>query len=316
MSRFRKVDAGTWSDDRFMALSQDAKLLWLRFLTGPEVTSLPGLILAGRAQLAEALRWSLEQFDRAFAELARDPGEGRLPMAIADWTLRVVWLPRGHRYNAPQNPSVIRGWFELWRLIPECSLKRRAYDVLLSYVTDRGEEYAAAFAIIPEPRCPDHDALHHVPHDVPHDGGDGVQHHLSRARAHALAAPAPVTAPGLLLPGSGSRTPSRRGARKGEETSCPSTDATPEDVAAWAARWKIPTDHPEFLPFLDRNRAKGGRYVDWAAAWRQWLRKAPLFARPPSSPPSGVRRAGDVVQPGPKPGEYDWRQNIVVESLS
>lgn len=69
-------------------------------------------------------------------------------------------------------------------------------------------------------------------------------------------------------------------------------------------------DHPEFPRFLDSNRSKGRTYIDWGAAWRQWLRNAPLFAR---TPPSAVL-GKNGVQPAPKPGEYDWQSKLELGS--
>ena len=54
MSRFRKVAAGTWGDERFRALSEAGKHLWLYLLTGNEVTSLPGILVVGRAVVVAA----------------------------------------------------------------------------------------------------------------------------------------------------------------------------------------------------------------------------------------------------------------------
>jgi hypothetical protein len=34
--------------------------------------------------------------------------------------------------------------------------------------------------------------------------------------------------------------------------------------------------------FLDRNRSKGGEYVDWLAAWRNWLTSP--YAKAPAVP--------------------------------
>lgn len=123
MSRFRKVDGGTWGDKRFASLSQDAKLLWLYLLTGPQVTSLPGVLVLGKATLSEALEWSTRRVNNALEELSRTNDSGVVPMIKTDWKSRLVWLPNAFRHNKPANPSVVRGWRDHWRCTPECDLK-------------------------------------------------------------------------------------------------------------------------------------------------------------------------------------------------
>lgn len=144
MSRFRKVANGTWADERVRSLSEPAKLLWFYLLTGPEVTSLPGLIVIGRAGLAEALGWSPSKLDRHFAELTRTD-EHSTPMAKADWRARVVWLPKGYKHNAPHNPNVVKAWKELWRAVPECSLKHEALLTLREFMSTLDQSFMTAF---------------------------------------------------------------------------------------------------------------------------------------------------------------------------
>ncbi len=72
-------------------------------------------------------------------------------------------------------------------------------------------------------------------------------------------------------------------APKGKTTTAPPSDATDEEVRAWLVRWALPplddaTEGLEVQRFLDRNRAAGGAYIDWSAAWRNWLRNRAAFA--------------------------------------
>jgi hypothetical protein len=78
--------------------------------------------------------------------------------------------------------------------------------------------------------------------------------------------------------------------RKTPETPCPASDATDDDVAAWAGRCGLDLRHAEFARFLDWHRAKGAKRSDWAASWRNWLRNAQDFASQRRIP------AGAVVQ--------------------
>jgi hypothetical protein len=194
MSRFRKVSSGTWGDEKFDALSESAKLLWFYLLTGPETTSLPGLIVIGRAALAEAMKWDVRKLDRAFGEL-KSSG-----MAVADWRARLVWLPKGVRHNAPQNPSVVQGWREHLKVLPGCPLKRQAISGLASEIEKLPDNMVTAFLHAADVTRDEFSSMiteyrssHHVPHDGPHDDPHHVPHGPSRAREST--APAPALSP-------------------------------------------------------------------------------------------------------------------------
>ena len=66
MSRYRKIEVKTWSDEQFRQLSPmppSGQGLWFFLLTGPHTGPIPGLFRAGRAALAEELGWDEEGFD-------------------------------------------------------------------------------------------------------------------------------------------------------------------------------------------------------------------------------------------------------------
>jgi hypothetical protein len=149
--RYRKVSTRIWADDRFLRLSKSqpsAQTLFLYLITGPHSTSLPGLFVAGEAMLAEALGWDLKGFREAFAELSRvGSGDGHeYPLAVADWTTRLVFLPRAIRHNPPENPNIVKGWKATWTELPECDLKAFAHSVFEAEISVIGEGHAKAFA--------------------------------------------------------------------------------------------------------------------------------------------------------------------------
>jgi hypothetical protein len=137
---YRNVSVRMWGDERFRQLSDGAKLLWVHLITGPHTTALPGISEAGRAQLAEAVRWPLKAFDRRFDEIA---AQG---MAKADWTARVLWLPKAVYHNPPDNPNIVRGWVKQLAVIPECSLKREAIERIRQFLEPFRESFLKAFA--------------------------------------------------------------------------------------------------------------------------------------------------------------------------
>lgn len=142
LSRYRKIEVRMWGDERFGRLSPiqpSGQGLFLYLLTGPHTGVIPGLCSAGRAQLAEALLWDLEAFDKAFQEVY---AEG---LAEADWKARVIWIPKAIRYNKPQAPKVVQSWLTPFDLIPECALKWKAFGVLKTSVHAASEPFGKAF---------------------------------------------------------------------------------------------------------------------------------------------------------------------------
>jgi hypothetical protein len=142
LSRYRKVEVKTYSDEKFRRLSPIPPCgqgLWLYLITGPHTTSIPGLFRAGRAALAEELGWSQEAFAEAFAEVFR---EG---MVKADWNNRVVWIPNAIRHNEPASPNVVRSWKAELDLIPECELKSEAIAGISGALTTMNPAFLEAF---------------------------------------------------------------------------------------------------------------------------------------------------------------------------
>lgn len=121
--KYSKVTRAIWGDGKFTGLSRSApcaQMLFLRLLTAPELSPFPGLIPIGRLGLCEALDWDPEDLDRCFAELH---AKG---MALADWKVRLVWLPKAFAHNPPESPNVIRAWRKALLELPDCELRARA----------------------------------------------------------------------------------------------------------------------------------------------------------------------------------------------
>lgn len=140
--RYRKVEVRTWGDEKFRALTPIPACgqgLWLYLITGPHTGPIPGLFRAGRAGMAEDLNWELEAFDEAFGEAF---AQG---MVEADFKARVVWVPNAIKHNRPESPNVVRSWSSEFDLIPECDLKRQAFDSLKASIHALGEAFAKAF---------------------------------------------------------------------------------------------------------------------------------------------------------------------------
>jgi len=139
-----------WGDRKFRELTQDAKFLWLYLLTGPQTTSLPGLIRVGRAAMADDLDRTTNDIETAFAELV-DKG-----MARGDLAARFVWLPTAAKHNQPANPNIVVNWRREFDALPECNLKAEAHEAVIDFLGTldvvNPDDFVAAFMTGRKPR--------------------------------------------------------------------------------------------------------------------------------------------------------------------
>jgi hypothetical protein len=251
-----------WGDRRFAGLTERGKLLWCYLLTGPDVTSLPGLLVVGRAHLAEAMGWDLRTLERVWAELSVSNEDG-IPMAEADWSSRVVWLPMAWKHNTPANPSVVAGWKDAWRVIPECDLKERAAVVLASKVKPLGRLYALALDRV----------FGTVQDTVPDTVSDTVSETVADTSStpslvRVRAAPAP--APALSLGGS-------RGGAVTLDEPMPTSCAARVETVSMTTGWKPSDIQAEWLKFLGAVATKFPR-SELESRWQKWLADAKGYA--------------------------------------
>lgn len=143
MARYRKVDPRIWNDEKFVALSDRAKLVFLLLLTHPHMTAL-GAMRATIPGMAAELNWTTEDFREAFAEVFRKA------LVEHDEKASYVCLPNFLKYNSPESPNVIKSWVSAVDLIPECKLKRlllfRVKDFTEGLTKGFTEAFTKAFA--------------------------------------------------------------------------------------------------------------------------------------------------------------------------
>lgn len=137
-SRYRKIDVRIWNDEKFRALRDDSKLVFLFFLSHPALISI-GAMRATLSGLAEELQWKARKFRRAFAELLENG------MVAYDEKALCVGLPNFLKYNAPESPNVVRSWEKQSDLVPECGLKQELLKRAFEAAAELGEGFAKAF---------------------------------------------------------------------------------------------------------------------------------------------------------------------------
>jgi hypothetical protein len=114
---YRRVHPAIWDDLDFVEANDFDRVLYFLLLTGPQVSSLPGLQHEGFAALAERLRRPLDMVLAGFERLAVSG------FAFYDDRTRVVWVPNAPRYNEAGSPNHIRAWWNRWSEFPKCRFK-------------------------------------------------------------------------------------------------------------------------------------------------------------------------------------------------
>ncbi|MEI2676500.1 MAG: hypothetical protein V9G29_00745 [Burkholderiaceae bacterium] len=139
---YRRMSVRMWGDERFMRLSPmqpSGQSLWVYALSGPHTGPIPGVFVAGRAALAEALAWDSEDFCKAFDEVLR---EG---LAEFDPKTRLWFIPKAIHHNMPPNPNVVLSWRQTWALLPESDLRERVFECLGAALYGLSEAFGKAF---------------------------------------------------------------------------------------------------------------------------------------------------------------------------
>ena len=137
MGRYRKVDPRIWNDERFRALSDHAKLVFLFLLTHPHLTCL-GAMRGTEAGLGQELGWVPKAFREAFREgLTKG-------LYKYDSDAACILLPKFLKYNGPESPNVVKSWAAALDLIPECELKSEVIHTVKAFAEALPKAFAEA----------------------------------------------------------------------------------------------------------------------------------------------------------------------------
>lgn len=110
--------------DRLAGVPTEAKAVYFGLLVGPHRSSAPGLFRAGPAALAEACETTPDVFAANVAVLAERG------LVVADFSVRVVFLPHSVEDDPPANRNVVRAWRKVLDEIPACEVKAAAVETL------------------------------------------------------------------------------------------------------------------------------------------------------------------------------------------
>jgi len=134
IGRYRKVAIHTWSDSKFLQLSNRGKLAWLFFLTHPQTLPL-GAIRMHLSSAAEELKMPKKALIGAIKPAVKQK------MLFVNDKKPVIWLPNYLRYNPPESINAAKALFTQFQSLPDCTIKW----VVLAHVLAFGEALPQAF---------------------------------------------------------------------------------------------------------------------------------------------------------------------------
>ena len=137
--KYRKIDPNIWNDEKFIELSDDGKLGFLFLLTHPHMTSL-GAMRGSLPGLSHELGWTTERLSQSLSQSLSQRMIVYVPKAS------FIWLPNALKYNAPENPNVVKAWAKIYADLPECAEKYELYQAVKDFLKGFSEGFAKGWA--------------------------------------------------------------------------------------------------------------------------------------------------------------------------
>lgn len=120
---FTKVDALIWSDDKFKALSDDGKLIFLYLLTSGH-RNVIGLYHLPIPYGSYDMNWEVKRFTKGLQELL-DKG-----LVNYNFNTNIVLITNYLKYNPLENPNQVKGAIKALNSIPTNGLDKQLIDYL------------------------------------------------------------------------------------------------------------------------------------------------------------------------------------------
>lgn len=137
--KYRKIDPNIWNDERFNQLSDDGKLAFFFLLTHPHMTSI-GAMRGTLSGLSIELGWTPERLCESLSLTLTER------MVVYNKKASLIWLPNSLKYNAPDNPNVVKAWAKILKNLPECDEKYELYQLIKELLKGFSKGFSKAFA--------------------------------------------------------------------------------------------------------------------------------------------------------------------------
>lgn len=121
--RYQKIYSQIWHDEKFIALSEDAKFLFFYLLTSPHNNSVGLYILPRQYALAD-LNWKAQRFNKPFMELLR------LDFIMYDETVRLLCIKNHLKHNTLENENQSKAAAKVVATLPKSSLYSDIFEQL------------------------------------------------------------------------------------------------------------------------------------------------------------------------------------------
>ena len=133
------IDQRMWDDEKFLELDDASRVLFILLLTGPQRSSLPGLMRGTIISLSETLKRSMSDIELSMRRLEQSE------MVILDRKARIICLPNAPKYAIPPTGRHLKGWWVAWTQLPDCSEKMAHVPRLQQAVNLDNEKVAAVW---------------------------------------------------------------------------------------------------------------------------------------------------------------------------
>ena len=284
MGRYRKIDPRIHNDAKYKALSERGKLLFLTILTHPHMTAL-GSMRATEAGLCEEMAQGVSlknadcpadcPADRAAGVLEsyRNAFQGILGKGLVKFDPKnsCLVIPKFLKYNPPESPSVVTAWNAAGDLIPECHLKDELIENTRLFLKKFDKpSFLDAFKLVPNGGQADGQTDGQA---APQGAGQSVGQQEQEQEQEKDIPPLSKS--------------SKRSAKK-TKTLLPKDFGISEQVRAWAEKNGYNNLEAHLESFKDRAQAKGYKYLDWDAAFKNAIREdwGKIRDRLPETPPT------------------------------
>jgi hypothetical protein len=246
---YGKVHSSFWSSQTMRELSEDGRHLALYLLTCQHNT-IAGAFRLPDGYICEDMQWPAERVAKGFGELF---GKG---FANRCETTKWVYIAKHLEWNLPENPNQWKAARKIVSQIPaECGWLPEFKKIFAVAAGDELPKPANPSETVSKPEA--------VTGAVTVTGAEPGE-----SGAGAPAAPKP-------------KEPASKGSR------LPDDWAPDSDLLAWTKAEfpsvSVATELPKFADYWRGKPGADGRKSDWAATWRNWIRRAAEDRKPSQS---------------------------------
>lgn len=115
MYRYQKIESKIWHDEKFKKLSDDAKILFLYFLTSPHSNILGAYVLPKEYIIAD-LKWSSKRLSKPFAELLKSE------LCFYENSTELLLVANHLKHNPIENPNQAKSAAKSLNDLPKSSI--------------------------------------------------------------------------------------------------------------------------------------------------------------------------------------------------